>query len=92
MSSAYDLSIGLEDVVAATGAKVLRAGVSTLTGISTDSRKVPAGGLFIGILKLDIRDSFLETDIPRLREVGVREGFGHPGNLAKAQNFVLVHP
>jgi UDP-N-acetylmuramoyl-tripeptide--D-alanyl-D-alanine ligase len=49
MTGAFDLAIGLDDVVAATGATLVRAGPSSLTGVSTDSRRVPAGGLFIGI-------------------------------------------
>lgn len=51
MSGVDDLRVTLDEVVRATGATVLRASSSplVLAGVSTDSRKIPAGGLFLGI-------------------------------------------
>lgn len=48
--SASTLELSIEDVVAATGGALVRRGSSArLAGVTTDSRKVPAGSLFIGL-------------------------------------------
>ncbi|MFM2152692.1 MAG: hypothetical protein RL199_1127 [Pseudomonadota bacterium] len=47
--SALSLELTLEDVVAATGATLVRSGPARVSGVTTDSRRIPAGALFIGL-------------------------------------------
>ena len=47
--SALTLALGLAEVVSATGATLVREGAATVSGVTTDSRKIPAGALFIGL-------------------------------------------
>ncbi len=51
MTSAWDLRVTLDEVIRATGAEVLRPGPATsvLSGITTDSRRIPPQGLFVGV-------------------------------------------
>jgi UDP-N-acetylmuramoyl-tripeptide--D-alanyl-D-alanine ligase len=48
--SAFDLRVTLEEVLRATHGTLVRGGTApVLAGVSTDSRRIPAGGLFIGL-------------------------------------------